>query len=350
MSNLQGSHTITIVRESVRVDTILEEITYGLDFAFDSEGRPISDWANQPRIIEIHARQPSTVGWIPDEEISDIKWAIKVSETKTTSISDDSVRDVTEQIVSNGVPALKIKGNLFEKLSVVGNILIVVTFNVTINGVKTSVSASIPVNRVTTTSNGYIGQAIPSVRQFTNNVKQCTVDCVLGKGTADPENQIPNTSFTIKVYDWLDGRLNEISSKEINKKGSNIWAFIVTDKEIGVSEPYVVKFFVGEKEVASDTFEIYDTTDPYTIVFTDTPSSTIQFGQSVTTLISVVDSTDHSKMISMPMRYKLTYRYKDGSEYKTLVSSTDKNITLTPAHYGKYPNITNAELVAEISY
>lgn len=349
MSNIQGSHTITIIRESVRIDTVLEEISYGLDFAFNSDGNPISNWASSPRIVEIHARQPNSVGWIPSSEISNIRWSIKVSETKVVPISDISIRDIVEQTTSNGVPALKISGNLFEKLSSVGNLLIVVTFNITINGVETSVSASIPINRITTSSSGHVGQAIPSVRQFTNNQRQSVVDCVLGKGTADPENQMPNTQFTIKVYDWNNGGLREIQ-KSITRKGGNILSFVITDQEVGVSEPFLVKFFVNNKEVTSDTFEIYDTTDPYMITFSDVPSSTIQYGQSVTTSVSIVQSSDHSSIVSIPATYSLTYRFKDGDTYKTLVTSNSKNITLSPAHYNKYPNITSAELIAEITY
>lgn len=349
MSTIQGSHTITIIRESVRIDTVLEEISYGLDFAFDSDGKPISDWASQPRIIEIHARHPNLVGWIQENEISEIRWSIKASETKTIPISDNSIKDIVEQVVSNGVPALKVKGNLFQKLSAVGNLLVVVTFSVTINGIKTSVSASIPINRITTSSSGYVGQAIPSVRQFTNSQRLSVVECVLGKGTADPGNQIPNTQFTIKVYDWHNGGIREIQ-KTITKKGSNVLSFVITDKEVGVSEPFLVKFFVNNNEVSSDTFEIYDTTDPYMITFSDVPSSTIQYGQSVTTSVSIVQSSDHSNVVSIPATYNLTYRFKDGAQYKTLVTSNSKNITLSPAHYNQYPNITSAELVAEITY
>lgn len=349
MSNIQGSHTITIIRESVRIDTVLEEITYGLDFAFSSDGTPFSNWATTPRIVEVHARHPKSVGWIPSSEISNIRWSIKVSETKIVPISDNSIKDIVEQTTSNGVPALKISGNLFEKLSSVGNLLIVVTFNISINGVETSVSASIPINRITTSSSGHVGQAIPSVRQFTNSQRQSVVDCVLGKGTADPENQMPNTQFTIKVYDWNNGGLREIQ-KSITRKGGNILSFVITDQEVGVSEPFLVKFFVNNKEVASDTFEIYDTTDPYMITFSDVPSSTIQYGQSVTTSVSIVQSSDHSSVVSIPATYSLTYRFKDGDTYKTLVTSNSKNITLSPAHYNKYPNITSAELIAEITY
>lgn len=338
LTTIQGSHTITIINQATQLSTTLKS-DLPLDFWRDSNGTDQSNWANNPRTITINVQDPNFSKLIAHSEFSEIVWKLNGLVIENSAIF--------EKGESNGLPSLKIKGS-----PVVGRTtdsILSVSFKVVVNGIKIEQHSEVTIPIRIEQGSSYVPLVHIPDDTFNNNQSSLDVFFLLGFGGGSVERQLNNSRFTIAIKRWDNGQYVSVSNGRLIKEDTKKYKYTITADEVGVTETFVALFMVDGKEVGSSAFELRDTTDPFLIRFEDDPSGTIMYGQSVTTTVQLVHASDSTKNAVGNFTYSLDYGHIQGNEFKSLVHSNTKSITLTKEHYKNIPNISQAILKAEIT-
>lgn len=347
-TSIQGSHTITIVSNAVQLSTTLRS-DRDMTFWFDAKGLAVSNWVAEPRTVTINVQNPNVSEFLPASAFSEIVWSAN------GNVINFSGNSKYESTTSNGMPAIKIKNNPFSSGDTT-NIVLSVSFKITVNGLKIDQKSEITIIRKTELAQAYV--PLVSVPDNTFDDGQTSLEALfyLGYGGGSEERLVDNTTFSVQLQTWENGVYKDLPSSQqpvratIGGKAKYYRVFIPNNLVEG-SESFIAKFIVSGKVVGSQAFEMFDQDDPIRLQFSDNPSGTIMHGQSVTTTVKAVSAKNHAQAISGYNYFRLTYVYVNPTNgvQKTLVSSTTNSITLSPAHYGSIAGISQVTLIAEVS-